>query len=146
MIKTINLIRGPSTDDGTFGSLFIDNFHCVTIELPWKNNKRNVSCIPEGEYILTPYTSRKFGQCYAVMDVPGRFGVLIHTGNYAGDKSKGKKAHSSGCILVGYKRAIAGNGQALVTSSRTTMGRLRAYLGHDRNAVFNLKIQGVKND
>ena len=38
-------------EEGVNGSLFLDGrFICYTIELPWRENKQNESCITEGEY------------------------------------------------------------------------------------------------
>ena len=37
--------------DGTNGKLECEGkLICNTIELPWKNNEKRVSCIPEGKY------------------------------------------------------------------------------------------------
>ena len=39
--------------DGTNGKLKCDGeFICYTIELPWKNNEKRVSCIPVGKYFI----------------------------------------------------------------------------------------------
>jgi len=66
----------------------------VTLERPWKNNRRNVSCIPDGEYECTLTYSQKFGlYTYGVNDVPGRSGIIFHVGNTVKD--------TRGCILVG---------------------------------------------
>jgi hypothetical protein len=53
------------------------------IELPWLNNKRNISCIPEGEYILKPRFSKKFKHHLQLVNVPGRNLILIHPANDA---------------------------------------------------------------
>ena len=48
-------------EEGTNGTLFSsDKYLCHTIELPWLNNKRNVSCIPEGAYEVVPRFSKRF--------------------------------------------------------------------------------------
>ena len=65
----------------------------VTMELPWRDNRTNVSCIPTGRYKLSLFTSAKFGKCLEVMNVPGRNAILIHKGNYNKD--------THGCILPG---------------------------------------------
>jgi hypothetical protein len=65
----------------------------VTLEPPWQHNMRNISCIPAGEYVVKKHFSRKFGDCFHVLDVPNRSGILIHAGNYVQD--------TRGCILVG---------------------------------------------
>lgn len=68
-----------------------------SIELPWKDNAKGISCIPEGTYELNIYNSPKFGRCLIVKDVPGRDAILIHKGNYNSD--------THGCILPGCGQA-----------------------------------------
>src|SRR5690554_3564150 len=62
---------------------------CHAIELPWRSNRRSVSCIPEGRYRLQPYKSRRFGSFLMVADVPGRSGILIHAANNAAAELQG---------------------------------------------------------
>ena len=70
--------------EGTNGALFnSDDFICHTIELPWKNNERTISCIPEGRYELISRTSDKFKQHYKLLDVVNRTFILIHPANDA---------------------------------------------------------------
>ncbi len=89
---------------GTNGSLTLDGKEiCKTIELPWRDNRRNVSCIPEGRYRLGLYPSRKFGLNLLVQDVPGRSGILIHPANNAA-------AELRGCIAPVTKLTGAGCG------------------------------------
>ncbi|MCI9844542.1 DUF5675 family protein [Flavobacterium pectinovorum] len=56
---------------------------CNTIELPWKDNKLKVSCIPEGEYFIQKRYSKKFGWHLEVMQVSNRSLILFHPANYA---------------------------------------------------------------
>lgn len=92
-------------------------YECLTLELPWKNNQRRVSCIPLGEYEVIEHTSPKFGKCFWVQDVPGRSEILIHKGNFYTD--------ILGCILPGKKHTdINGDGYRDVTSSSKTMKEL----------------------
>ena len=56
---------------------------CHTIELPWKNNERRVSCIPEGEYFIVKRYSPKFKWHLHVVDVPNRSFILFHPANNA---------------------------------------------------------------
>ena len=62
---------------------------CYTIELPWRNNELNRSCIPEGTYVLKRRYSPKFRWHIEVKDVPGRSYILIHPANHAARELKG---------------------------------------------------------
>ena len=70
---------------------------CDTLENPWKDNQRNISCIPEGEYKVRLRLARESATRdylhLLVQDVPDRDWILFHRGNSAKD--------TSGCILVG---------------------------------------------
>jgi Family of unknown function (DUF5675) len=69
---------------GTTGQIF-DRRSLITysIELPWKNNLAQVSCIPEGRYRIIKRYNEHFGPHFAVMGVPGRKDILIHPANDA---------------------------------------------------------------
>lgn len=56
---------------------------CKTIELPWKDNLVQVSCIPEGEYFLEKRYSPRFGWHLEILDVPNRSLILFHPANDA---------------------------------------------------------------
>ena len=75
---------------GTNGALLLDGeLLCATIELPWKDNKHVVSCIPEGRYALYKRYSPRLGWHLQVMDVPGRRWILIHPANDAATELQG---------------------------------------------------------
>ncbi len=77
-------LRRSYHDGGTNGSITINGkLFCHTIELPWRGNRRNGSCIPEGRYCLSLYPSRRHGMRLLVQNVPGRSGILIHAANNA---------------------------------------------------------------
>lgn len=70
--------------EGTNGTLFnSDKFLCHTIELPWNNNKRNISCISEGRYNIEPRFSKRFKHHLILNDVKGRSFILFHPANDA---------------------------------------------------------------
>jgi len=72
--------------DGTNGILNLNEEaypFCYTIELPWKGNQRNISCIPPGTYKLRKRFSKKFKWHLYVQDVPGRSLILLHPANDA---------------------------------------------------------------
>ncbi|MBT0812845.1 hypothetical protein KIH41_16280 [Litoribacter ruber] len=75
---------------GTNGTMTIEDFKlCHTIELPWKRNEKEFSCIPEGVYVLEKRFSERHGWHIALKDVPGRSLILIHSANNAGKELKG---------------------------------------------------------
>lgn len=76
--------------NGSNGSLWCGSqLICHTIELPWLNNRRRISCIPEGRYELSKYYSRKFGNVFQLIDVFDRDYILIHPANNALEELKG---------------------------------------------------------
>lgn len=78
----------------TKGTLVAGEFSCKTLELPWKNNEKSVSCIPDGEYICKWTYSPAFDRyLYEVKDVPNRSGIRIHPANYI--------KQLRGCIALG---------------------------------------------
>ncbi|MDE3237283.1 MAG: hypothetical protein KGO81_15160 [Bacteroidota bacterium] len=69
---------------GTNGNLLYRGMVvCHTIELPWKDNARNISCIPEGRYTLERRHSEKFGWHLHVQGVSDRSLILLHPANDA---------------------------------------------------------------
>ena len=142
-MKTI-LIQRPleSTDQGTFGILRTEGFSCGVLELPWRNNERNISCIPEGIYEVIPL-SKKFGQVFLINTVRDRGGILIHSGNFAGDVSKNYLTHSQGCLLLGKEKTFFGNNKQYgITLSKTTVRRFNDFIGKEK---FTLTIEGGGN-
>lgn len=103
-LPTFFLHRLRSGDDGTFGVLTdaTGRTVCEMAELPDRGNRRSVSRIPAGRYLvgyLATSASGRYRDVYHVMAVPGRSGILIHKGNWVGDKEKGLKSDSWGCLL-----------------------------------------------
>ncbi|MBS3993110.1 MAG: hypothetical protein KGZ87_05290 [Bacteroidetes bacterium] len=74
----------------THGTLYADGKAvCDTLELPWRFNKRQVSCIPEGSYRIKKRFSAKYKWHLEVLKVPGRSGILIHPANDAQKELQG---------------------------------------------------------
>ena len=146
-METVYIFRLKMTEQGTFGKLKYKNFELFTGELPWKDNMRNKSCIPEGEYECVPYISKKFGRVYHVLNVPGRSGILIHNGNFVGDRDiKNYQSHSWGCILLGihhgYLKNRYGITQEAVLASKSALARFKTVL----YKPFKLLIVNLWND
>lgn len=94
-MNTATLIRLPHPLC-TPGILLIDgNLSLFTLELPWLNNKHEVSSIPPSTYNIQfdPQNGR-----YRVNDVPDRTAIEIHPGNSTND--------THGCLLVGKSLSI----------------------------------------
>ncbi len=76
--------------NGTNGDILLNGEKiCSTIELPWKNNKSQVSCIPEGRYELKKRYTPRFGKHFIVLNVPNRSFILVHAANDALKEIKG---------------------------------------------------------
>jgi hypothetical protein len=122
------LIRGPSTDEGTFGVLTFGSQSVFSLELPWRANRVQKSCIPLGRYLCVLTRSPKFGRVYHVMDVPGRSSVLIHSANFAGDVALGYTSQLQGCIAPferqGMLRTPAGELQRAGLLSRPALSKI----------------------
>lgn len=102
MAETVRITRLPSTDEGTFGRLTYNDFVVFTLELPWRDNAPNISCIPKGVYNCHWTKSERFKRMMYLIDgVKGRAGVRIHAANFAGDDSKGFKRQLNGCLSLG---------------------------------------------
>ena len=126
------LIRVESSDHGTLGVLSSRGLPgpVHTIEPPWRDNRRNLSCIPPGTYRVVPHRSPRFGRCLLVTDVPGRSHVLFHAGNVGGDIKRGFHTHTHGCILPGTragKLSVKGRMQRAVLASRPAFRQLMVW-------------------
>ena len=75
---------------GTNGTLTLNgHFVCFTLELPWKDNKQDISCIPEGKYELKARYSQKYRRHLEVIDVYKRNPILFHPANNAMEELNG---------------------------------------------------------
>jgi Family of unknown function (DUF5675) len=89
---------------GTNGELrFKNELICYTIELPWRENKRCVSCIPEGKYSLIKRFHVKYGWHLLLQNVPRRSYILVHAAYDA-------KKELKGCIATVTKNTGEGMG------------------------------------
>ena len=107
------IIRDTFSDKSTIGELFINGERfCDTLENPWLDNQRNISCIPAGEYPVRLRLARESATReylhLLVQDVPNRDYILFHRGNFPKD--------TRGCILVGQ-----GTQQDVVNNSTLAM-------------------------
>lgn len=135
MSNLIQLTRTAQHDDKqTIGTLVIPNtsFWCYCLELPWKSNQQNVSCIPPAPQEVKEYEWEKVESSPAfdyehlwIKGVPNRSWIKIHRGNYA----SGKNREILGCLLVGEELTdIDSDGYVDVTNSKKTLSRLLDHL------------------
>lgn len=107
----LDLVRVGQSGRGTQGVLrFGAVAFALTLERPWMDNLRNLSCIPPGHYKCQRVRSPKFGNTFEVQDVPGRTHVLFHSGNTIDD--------TRGCILVGEEFSGTWDKPTLASSQR----------------------------
>ena len=96
------LIRQAYFPFGTYGTLEVEGMRFSTCECPWLDNKKFVSCIPEGSYEVFRHSSKKFGECFILVgdgvqiekSEVFRDGVLVHSANWPDQLN--------GCISVGF--------------------------------------------
>jgi hypothetical protein len=116
--KTLVLNRSyhKSATTGTLRNGFFKV--CDTMELAWNDNKRMISCIPEGTYELKMYLRRSGVWALEVKNVPNRTVILIHKGVDATPDENG--ADTLGCILcVTEINEYFGNYQGINTTDAT---------------------------
>jgi len=135
-LPTVTIFRIRRSNHGSQGILCLGPFNCFSLELPWRGNRRNISCIPPGSYDVQIRISPRYGRIYWVMKVAGRKYILMHSGNWAGDLKKGLKTHTNGCILMGKYRGWL-QGQRAVLASRITVRKFMSLLG---GSAFKLNI------
>ena len=116
---------------------------CKMLELPWLENKRGISCIPPGRYEVDylPRSARgKYKDVYHVRSVPGRSGILLHLGNWAGNEALGFKTDSDGCLLPCMGYTVDNKRQVIGYDSKTALQTLHDVTGRKN---FILEIYGV---
>lgn len=104
-MKIERFCYGP---EGTFSRAEIGEKTFYFCEPPWRDNKPNVSCIPEGTYRLRRDTTGRW-QWYEVCDVRGRSQIELHPGNHI--------EHTDGCLLPGLGLGAVGGHWAVVNST-----------------------------
>ena len=86
-------IKTISYPDCTMGRLNYKDFQCFTLELPWLDNQKSISCTPANTYRGAKHLSPSLGWVIHILDVEGRTWCYIHKGNFT--------YQIRGCTLVG---------------------------------------------
>ncbi len=139
-MNSIKIVRISSGDKAVYGEMYFnDTFLGVTVEPPWKDNKKGVSCIPSGEYSLVPHNSAKYGNVVAfhapslhvyandllAKDEKGEYRsyCLIHSANFS--------YQLQGCVAPGDRFMVDGKGMPIgVANSKRTLEKLRSLWGN----------------
>ena len=108
------IMRTMQANHCTIGHLEYGDFYCFTLELPWRMNQPNRSCIPAGKYDYKLFDSTSKGRVLLLDDVPGRTWIEIHAGNYT--------KQIEGCIIVGDSLLdMNGDGVPDISNSKKTL-------------------------
>lgn len=128
-MKQMILRRIAENEDGVFGVLIDvkDNQNipfAVTVEPNWRDNQKNISCIPIGSYICKRRLYNRRGYwTFEITDVPNRSNVLIHIGNDEDD--------TEGCVLVAEQFGMLESKTAILHSSLGFSEFMDRLEGHD---------------
>lgn len=137
MNHEIEVKRQPDNGVETLGDMMLFNasgqiFKCETLELPWYNNQKKISCIPTGVYSwvkVGPSKNIPYDHI-AILNVSGRDGICIHKANYVGQLL--------GCIAVGDKEVdINGDGQIDIANSGKTFDKIMSLLPKSGTILVN---------
>src|SRR5690606_28540151 len=105
----------------THGKLMIDEqFISFAIELPWRENRKRISCIHEGTYTMRKSYSAKDKWHYIIQNVHNRSLILFHTANHA-------QKELLGCIAPVTKIIKEGIGEQSRKAMQKLMGELEKW-------------------
>lgn len=128
---TVKLIR-TYQDKLTIGVfiVFDDNMpilSCLSLELPWRDNEPNVSCVPEGEYEIKYEYSNKFKRfLWELKGVPDRSEVKIHPANNVNELE--------GCIALGIKLSL----RSALVSSRPSVEQFQRIMENTKSSKITI--------
>jgi len=103
-----------------------------SLELPWRDNKKGVSCMPSGTYPLIFEYSNKFKmKLWEVKNVPNRSECKFHSANFV--------FQLNGCCATGLHYADLNDDNVLdVTDSRKALKMLHESLSGSTSAVLTI--------
>lgn len=137
-MEYVTINRFLYSDEGTFGVLKYGDLRLYSGELPWRNNKNDISCIYNGEYECIYNNSEVLKRSsYLIKDMSGRTGIRIHSANYMGDKSKGFLSELKGCISLGCGIGFYKN-QICLTESKLAIEKFENKLNFNK-FILNIK-------
>jgi len=133
---TVIINRDKITDKYALGHCYIDlgngekNYIGTSLERGWNDNKKRISCIPDGSYTLRLEYSKKFKKkLWEIYNVKNRSECKFHAANYW--------YQLNGCISLGEKRIdINNDGHLDVTKSKKTMSKFHKMLKNSINVIL----------
>lgn len=134
----VKILRTKSSDQGTIGQILYEKRKAGIIELPDRNNRAGLSCINAGRYeVKWTYSPHLHKWTYEIQKVVGRGGIRLHSGNFAGDTTRGYKSHTLGCPLPCRYFGVLG-GQLAGLASRSIVSDIELVFN---KLPFELEIQ-----
>jgi hypothetical protein len=118
------------------------SWECWSLEAPWRDNQRHISCVPPGLYELVRHSGQKYKQTWALQNHEIGVGVdpqedltrywcVLHGANWAHELG--------GCIAPGLSMVLEG-GAPSVRSSRAALAHILGLLDWD-DATHELLIE-----
>jgi hypothetical protein len=135
-MKHAALVRYFQNEQSTLGCFNIQGLDAPlfwTIERPWLNNKVGQSCIPQGRYLVKPFSGMKYKDVYEITDVEGRTAILIHAAN--------KASELQGCVALGLATGYMGD-ELAVMSSQAALNKMITIMEYES---FTLDVIGGSN-
>ena len=135
-MKTVIINRDEQDENQTLGVCYVKDHDGKVIgkfeslERGWRNNKKNVSCIPSGEYIIKlDYSPRFKKKLWEIYGVPNRSECKFHSANYW--------HQLNGCIALGINRRRVNSDKYLdITNSRVAMKEFHECLKGEKEAIL----------
>lgn len=120
-------------EKGTNGDLWCNgNLVCHTIELPFWDNLKGLSCIPEGQYFIGLRRSQRFGLHLHIRNVKDREYILFHRANNALKELRG-------CIAPVWTLSGAGKGLNSSKAFNRLMELVRPVLSAHEKVMLTIK-------
>lgn len=141
-MKEVLLYRTIISNKSTLGHLMVFDvnptsgskliFECKSLELPPRDNMRNISAIPLGEYDMALEWSDRFQEeLWELKDVPDRSEIKIHPANYYNQLQ--------GCIALGDMFTHLNGDKSLdLRNSRSTVNKFHFIMGEQKKAIIKI--------
>lgn len=135
----LTLTRTELNSDSTRGQIVLpDGTLLYSLELPWRDNHKDVSCIPPGVYQLIPYTSPKHDSTWYLENASLGVGGASAERSYCEIHSANWTRQLEGCIALGLQNApmfdpATGQIETAIEQSDLAINRIKNVLGIGSN-------------